>query len=118
MATTVTDTVLRQLAGFRAENGCAISIYLDLDPSSFPTASDVHTKFHAMLVQAEKEGERRATERDCRLALREDAEKITRWWDDEFDRDGARGLAIFASSADGFFPALPLPDPPGAAPRV
>jgi peptide subunit release factor 1 (eRF1) len=118
MATTVTTPVLRDLAGFRAENGCAISIYLDLDPSSFPTTSDIHTKFHAMLVQAEKEGERRSTGRDCRLALREDAERITRWWEDEFDRDGARGLAIFASSADGFFRALKLPDPPGDSSHV
>ena len=37
MATTVTDSVLRTLSAFRADNGCAISLYIDLDPSSTPT---------------------------------------------------------------------------------
>ena len=66
MATTVTTPVLRELAGYRAENGCAISIYLDLDPSSSPTASELQTRFNALLSQAEKEVESRATDRDCR----------------------------------------------------
>ena len=33
MAETVTWDVLRELAEFRAEKGCAISLYVDLDPS-------------------------------------------------------------------------------------
>ncbi len=36
--TTVSLEGLRELAAFRAENGCAISLYLDLDPSIVPTA--------------------------------------------------------------------------------
>jgi peptide chain release factor subunit 1 len=110
MATTVTENVLRQLAGFRAENGCAISIYLDLDPSSTPTTADVATKFNAALAEAEKEGEQHAARRDCRVAVRDDVERVRAWWDAEFDRDGARGMAIFASSADGLFEVLPLPE--------
>ena len=43
MATAVTTGILRDLAGFRADNGCAISIYLDLDPSASPTIPDVET---------------------------------------------------------------------------
>ena len=39
---TVTTTVsldgLRELAAFRAENGVAISLYVDLDPSVSPTS--------------------------------------------------------------------------------
>ena len=37
MARTVTWDELRDLAGFEAENGFAISVYLDLDPSLVPT---------------------------------------------------------------------------------
>jgi peptide chain release factor subunit 1 len=118
MATTVTDNVLRQLAGFRADNGCAISIYLDLDPSSTPTIPDADTKFNAVVSEAEKDAEARTSGRDCRLALREDFERIRAWWDDEFDRNGARGAAIFASSGDGFFQALTLPEGLGDAVRV
>jgi hypothetical protein len=54
MATAVTTDILRALAGFRAANGCAISIYIDLDPSATPTTPDVQTKFNAVLSEAEK----------------------------------------------------------------
>jgi peptide chain release factor subunit 1 len=117
MATTVTQSTLRELAAFRGEHGCAISLYLNLDPSSTPTQPDVQTKFNAVLSQAEKEGERHR-DRDCRLGLREDSERIRAWWESEFDRDGALGVAVFASTANGFFRALPLVDPVADAARV
>jgi hypothetical protein len=60
MAVAVTTDILRELAAFEAENGCAISIYLDFDPSSTPTTPDVETKFNAILSEAEKLGEARA----------------------------------------------------------
>src|SRR4051795_13188034 len=109
MTSTVTDSVLRTLAAFRAENGCAISLYLDLDPSETPTTPDAETRFNASLSALEKQAEQRAGSRDCRLALRDDLEGIHTWWEHEFDRDGTQGIAIFASSADDWFRALPLP---------
>jgi len=112
MATVVTTDTLRGLAGFRAESGCALSIYLDLDPSSTPTIPDVETKFNALLTEAEKSADAIAA-RDCRLAVRDDLGRIRTWWHDDFDRDGARGVAVFASSADGFFRALPLAEASG-----
>jgi len=112
MATIVTNDLLRDLAGFRAANGCAISIYLDLDPSVAPTTPDVHTKFNAVVTDAEKLAEEKSRGRDCRLSVREDIARLRDWWSD-LDRDGARGLAIFASSADGFFRALPLAESVG-----
>jgi peptide chain release factor subunit 1 len=108
MATVLTTDILRDLAGFRADNGCAITIYLDLDPSSSPTATDLDTKFKSVLSEAERAGERRPGDRECRLAVRDDLDRIRDWWDDEFDRDGLRGVAVFASSADGLFRTLPL----------
>jgi peptide chain release factor subunit 1 len=114
MPTALTIDTLRGLAGFRAENGCAISIYVDLDPSSVPTIPDVQTKFNAALAEAEKAAEAGAGRgRDCRVALRDDLARLRDWLDDEFDRDGADGLAIFASSADGLFRVLPLADGAG-----
>jgi peptide subunit release factor 1 (eRF1) len=108
MATAVTTDILRELAGFRAGNGCAISIYLDLDPSMTPTIPDVETKFNAALAEAEKLAETAPGGRDCRLALRDDLARIREWWDEEFERDGARGVAVFASSADGLLRPLLL----------
>jgi peptide chain release factor subunit 1 len=120
MASTVTNDLVRQLAAFRAASGCAISIYVDLDPSSVPTPAEAETKFNAAVSHAEKDAEAQASDRghDCRTAVRDDLERIRAWWDDEFDRDGARGVAIFASSADGLFQALSLPEAAGDSVQI
>jgi peptide chain release factor subunit 1 len=117
MATSVTTDILRDLAAFQAENGCAVSIYLDLDRSSTPTISDVEAKFNAVLSEAEKAAEGHGGGRDCRAALREDIARIRGWWG-EFDRDGALGVAVFASAADGFFRTVPLAEQVGDAVRI
>lgn len=117
MAVAVTTDILRELAAFEAENGCALSIYLDFDPSSTPTTPDVEMKFNAVLSEAEKLGDARAGGRDCKLALRDDVARIRAWWDG-FDRDGAHGIAVFASSADGLLRALPLSEPVGDSVHV
>ena len=49
MAETVTWDRLRELAEFRAEKGCAISLYLDLDPSIVPTAGDADARVSSLL---------------------------------------------------------------------
>ena len=43
-----------------------------------------------------------------RQALKADFERIRRFYDDEFVRDGARGLAIFAACLDNIWRPLPL----------
>ena len=37
MAILVTTDILRELAAFRSEQGCALSLYIDLDASGVPT---------------------------------------------------------------------------------
>src|SRR3954453_11695989 len=120
MAATVTGDLVQQLAAFRASNGCALSVYLGFDPSSTPTTPDVESKFSAVLSRAQKEADARAEGRghDCREAVRADVERIRSWWDGEFDRDGAHGVAIFASSADGLFRTVPLPAPVADSVRI
>ncbi len=108
MSITVTPSLLRDLATFHAPNGCAISLYLDLDPSVAATPADADGKFRARLNDAQKLLDDRTDERECRMAVREDLARIRGWWDDDFDRDGVHGLAVFASSAEGQFLALPL----------
>src|SRR5207249_205279 len=54
MAGMVTWSLLRELAGFRAEKGCAISLCLNLDPSEVPTAGDAQTRMNSMLNAADK----------------------------------------------------------------
>jgi hypothetical protein len=120
MAATETSDLVRQLAAFRASNGCALSVYVGFDPSSTPTTPEVEAKFSAVLSGAEKEAETRAQGRghDCRGAVRADLEQIRSWWDGEFDRGGAHGVAIFVSSADGLFRTVPLPADSGDSVRI
>ena len=110
MARTVTWDELRDLAGFEAENGFAISVYLDLDPSLVPTAGDAHTRLNSLLDGAAKENGGRAREltHQQRLALREDLERIRRYFEAEFERNGAHGLAIFCAGLDNVWRPLPL----------
>jgi peptide chain release factor subunit 1 len=110
MADTVTWSLLRELAGFRAEKGCATSLYVNLDPSEVPTAGDAQTRMNALLNAAEKT-DRSDLTHEQRGALRADFERIARWLDDDFERAGAKGLAIFAASLDNFWSPLPLPEP-------
>jgi peptide chain release factor subunit 1 len=113
MAAPVTRETLRDLAAFRDPTGCAVSIYVDLDPSSVPTIPDMQTKFSALLAEAEKEAEGRSASRECRLALRDALARIRAFWNGELERDGAHGFAIFAAGGDGYFRALPLAAPVG-----
>src|SRR3954447_26509955 len=103
---------LRELAGFRAEKGCAISFYVDLDPSEAPTRPDVQTKVNSLLGSAERLLEERkgSMGRDQRDGLKQDLERIRRWFDDGFDRQGVQGLAVFAAGLDNFWATLSLPD--------
>ena len=111
---------LRELAAFRAENGCAISLYLDLDPGRVPTAGDAATRIHSLLDLAAKShgATRPDLAHEVRLGLRADFERLEQFFDDEFDRDGAQGLAVFAAGLDNVWSVLALPSSVPDAARV
>jgi peptide chain release factor subunit 1 len=110
MPRTVTWDELRDLAGFEAENGFAISVYLDLDPRLVPTSGDAQTRLNSLLDGAAKEngGRGRELTHQQRLALRDDLDRIRRYFDAEFERNGAHGLAIFCAGLDNVWRPLPL----------
>ena len=101
----ITWEQLRELAAFRAENGCAVSLYVNLDPSEAPTPAAVETRVNSQLAEAERLADERkaALRHDQREALKADLERIRQWFDDGFDREGARGVAVFAASLDNFW---------------
>jgi peptide chain release factor subunit 1 len=113
MAVTITWDHLRDLAGFRADQGCAISLYLNLDPREVPTAADVETRANSLISEAHRtlEERRGLMGREAREALKHDIDRVKAWFDDGFDRHGVRGLAVFAAGLDNFWSTLPLPDP-------
>jgi peptide chain release factor subunit 1 len=110
MARTITWDELRDLAGFEAEKGCAISLYLGLDPTLTPTPADAATRLHSLLDEAAKgeSANRRDLTHDQRVGLRTDFERIRDFYSREFERDGADGLAIFSSGLDNIWRTLPL----------
>jgi peptide chain release factor subunit 1 len=102
MAETVTWDGLRELADFRAEKGCAISLYLDLDPSIVPTAGDADTRFNSLLSEAERSSGASdgGLTHDQRGGLKADFERIREYFENDFDRDGAHGLVLFSAGLD------------------
>ncbi len=110
MARTISWDELRDLAGFEAEKGCAISLYLDLDPHVSPTPADAATRLHSLLDEGSKGdgANRRDLTHDQRVGLRADFERIREFYEREFTRNGAHGLAIFSSGLDNIWRPLPL----------
>jgi peptide chain release factor subunit 1 len=110
MAATVSWEGLRNLASFKAEKGCAISLYLGLDPSVSPTPADAATRLNSLLDEAGKSdgAARDELTHDQRTSLRSDFERIRRYFDLEFERDGARGVALFCAGLDNVWRPLPL----------
>lgn len=117
---TVSLDGVRELAGFRAQNGCAISLYLNLDPRVAPTAGDTATRVRSLLDAASKSdgATRPDLAHEVRVGLKADLERLESYFDGGFDRDGAHGLAVFSAGPDNVWRVLPLPWPVDDAVRV
>src|SRR5205809_2570860 len=111
MAVTITWETLRELAGFHSDQGCALSLYLDLDPSTSPTPAVIETRLNSLLSEVEKNHLADDDDGQRKRAIRADLERVREWWDSDFDRDGARGLAVFVSAGDSYWRELPLSQP-------
>lgn len=119
MAATVSWDALRDLAAFRADEGLAVSLYLNLDPRVAPTTGDAQTRVNSLLDEAKRSELGRAElTHDQRAALKADLDRIRRFVETEFERDGVRGLAVFSASIDNFWHSLPLTTPVPDAVKV
>lgn len=113
MAETVTWDALRELAEFRAETGCAISFYLNLDPSQSPTAGDADTRVASLLDQAERSDGANSSHltHDQRRGLKADLGRIADYFENEFSREGTQAIAIFVAGLDNVWRVLSLAEP-------
>ena len=112
MAATVSWDGLRELAGFRAEKGCAISLYVDLDPTVAPTAGDAATRINSLVHEgAERAESAQELTHEQREALRADLVRIRAFFESGFDRNGSRGVAVFSAGLDNLWRTLRLADP-------
>src|SRR5439155_13285699 len=110
MAATGTWEGLRDRAAFRAENCCAISFYLDLDPSVSPTAGAVDSRVNALLdeiVRSETANRGDLTHKQ-KHGLRDDVDRLRAFFDEEFSREGSHGYAVFCAGLDNLWQPLAL----------
>ena len=110
MAATVTWEGLRDLATFRAENGCAISLYLDLDPSLSPTAGAVDSRVNALLEQILRSemANRAQLTHEQKQGLRDDVARLRAFFESDFSREGSHGYAVYCAGPDNVWQPLPL----------
>jgi peptide subunit release factor 1 (eRF1) len=102
--------LVRELAEFRAQRGRALSLYLDLDPSTTPTAAELDSRIGSLLSEARAQAGD-AGSHDARVGLGEDLTRIEEFFGQEFERNGARGLALFSDGPDGLWRIVELPEP-------
>jgi peptide chain release factor subunit 1 len=105
----ITWELLRSLADEHPSPGPAVSLYLDLDPSTTPTWRDIETRATALIGRLDDA--RAGLEHVQRASLEEDVERIERYLRGRFDREGAAGLALFSSARAGLWRVLALPGP-------
>jgi peptide chain release factor subunit 1 len=110
MAATLTWDDIRRLAEYRAKRGCAISLYVDLDPTDSPTPRDADARVNALLADGHKDAAARQQTHEEKEAVKKDFERIERYFEQEFERDGAHGLALFCAGLDDVWVSLQLAD--------
>jgi peptide chain release factor subunit 1 len=102
---------LRELAALRPEGHKVLSLYLNLDPSEFPTPRDRSVELESLLAVVERELREDSLERAQREELKRDLERLRSYFDLEFDPKGTRGVVVFSASGAGLFEVLRLPRP-------
>ena len=103
---------LRHLAQLRLDQGCVLSVYVNLDPSEFATGPARSSALTSAADEASRAVENggRELSHEVRLRLREDIARI-RAYAGSADFDGTHGLAIFAAGGGELFEVLHLPCP-------
>ena len=110
MVNDVSQDALRRLAANR--DGAVLSLFLDLDPSKFPTAPARQSAVDALLNEARRTVEASALDHDARARMRDALTEIEgRLEPIAIPVEGARGLAIFAPGPGTPVELLRLPAP-------
>lgn len=94
--------LLRRIAGFTAENGRAVSLVLDLDPSATATAGELASRVNALVGEAGRRVREDADDldQDGGASLEAEIDRIRAYFDDEFERSEARSVAVYAAGAE------------------
>lgn len=102
---------LRRLAQLRPGRGKVLSLYLDLDPGTFPTQPARAAEIGSLLDEADRRTRNGALDRPTHVALREDLARVRAFLhSDELFAKGAHAVALFACGPAELFEVLRLPD--------
>ncbi len=101
---TLSEASIRELAAIRGEAGPITTCYLDVDGRRLVRPQDVEHELDCALKAARQRvnGDRK---------VQADLDRIERFVHEGIDRRGTRGLAIFASKANGLWKVVELPVP-------
>jgi peptide chain release factor subunit 1 len=94
---------LRELAALRPDGHKVLSLYLNLDPSEFPTPRQRASELQSLLDTVERELREDSLTHDQRTELKQDVERVRAYFEGEFDASGTRGVAVFTSSGIDLF---------------
>jgi hypothetical protein len=110
LANDITPSALRRLAGLRTEGQQVLSVYLDLDPSEFPTPEARASEITSLIDQARRQVEEADRPHAELMGLRAELERTEQFLREEDGYlSGARAVAVFASRPLDLFETLRLP---------
>ncbi|MCA1687781.1 MAG: host attachment protein, partial [Actinobacteria bacterium] len=108
----ITQDGLRRLAALKPSEGKVLSVFVNLDPSSFATAQARSTQVRSLLDEAERRIKAEELAHADQAALREDVERLRSFLGNgSFSAKGAHGLAVFCCGPADLFEVIKLPRP-------
>jgi len=100
----ITESAIRELAGFRGDQAPVTSCYLDVDGRRLSRHQDYEHELERIMRSARASG--RLTD-----SVEADLVRIDEYVRGGFDRSSTRGLAMFSCAASDFWQVIPLPVP-------
>ena len=90
----VSAAEIRRLVDLPPTGAPVTSVYLNTDGARFPRPADYQARLDGLLRDVRKAADGQG---DQAAAVRADADAISRWVRDEFDRGDVRGIGVYAS---------------------
>jgi len=109
--TVQTQEEVREIVDFSPEGLVVTSIYLNVDPSEFPSDDLLQTSFDLLMHTAEsrRKDMEEGLSHEATESLRGDLSKIREFFADDLQREDTRGVAIFSCSAENFWHVIHMP---------
>ena len=101
----------RSLAAVRTDDPSAVTLYLDLDPEDVPNDRALESHVTSLLDQAQRSvWDLPDASHESKVRLRESLGRMRHFLEDELDRTGAHGVALFAAEGEDVWRETRLPE--------